>query len=116
MVMAATAMVVQDSKSPLEKEHQRLGHLGVQKLMDLAKRGELDKTYEEYKHDPFPQHLLVRALYPSQVRQAPKGRRSSPPPRRGNGIEEKISDLMSISPVPSSHHWRIIETYSSPET
>ena len=43
----------QSSSSPLEEEHQRLGHVGVPVLMELAKKGLLRKGYDHYKNDTF---------------------------------------------------------------
>ena len=49
-----------DSQSPavfgateLEKEHQRLGHIGVERLKELAREGKLEKGWDTYKNDPF---------------------------------------------------------------
>jgi hypothetical protein len=40
-------------KSVLEEEHQRLGHVGREKLLDLAKAGNLKGTCEDLRNDPF---------------------------------------------------------------
>ena len=46
-------MAVTLSRSNLEVEHQRLAHIGKSKLLELAKKGELNYTYEQLKDDPF---------------------------------------------------------------
>jgi hypothetical protein len=40
-------------RSALEEEHQRLGHIGREKLLDLAKAGKLEGSYEDLRKDPF---------------------------------------------------------------
>jgi hypothetical protein len=40
-------------KSVLEEEHQRLGHIGREKLLDLAKAGKLKGSHEDLRKDPF---------------------------------------------------------------
>jgi hypothetical protein len=40
-------------RSPLAKEHERLGHMGKERLMELAKAGKLKEGYETYRNDPF---------------------------------------------------------------
>jgi hypothetical protein len=39
--------------SALEEEHQRLGHIGREKLLDLAKARKLKGSYEDLRKDPF---------------------------------------------------------------
>lgn len=40
-------------KSALEEEHQRLGHIGREELLDLAKTGNVRGSYEDLRKDPF---------------------------------------------------------------
>jgi hypothetical protein len=40
-------------RSALEEEHQRLGHIGRERLLELAKAGKLKGTYEGIRKDPF---------------------------------------------------------------
>jgi phosphoribosyl 1,2-cyclic phosphodiesterase len=34
-------------------EHQRLGHIGTDRLLELARGGKLKEGFETYKNDPF---------------------------------------------------------------
>ena len=47
------AMTVDIARSHLEEEHQRLGHIGKARLMELAKEGHLDYSFEQLKDDRF---------------------------------------------------------------
>jgi hypothetical protein len=40
-------------KSALEEEHQRLGHIGRERLLELAKARRLKGSYEDLRKDPF---------------------------------------------------------------
>ena len=50
-VMLATGHSM--ARTPLEIEHQRLGHIGTDRLLELARGGKLKEGFETYKNDPF---------------------------------------------------------------
>ncbi len=41
------------ARTPLEIEHQRLGHIGTDRLLELARGGKLKEGFGTYKNDPF---------------------------------------------------------------
>ena len=42
-----------DTSSPLEAKHQRLGHIGIDRLKDLGRKGLLSQPWAAYKDDTF---------------------------------------------------------------
>ena len=50
-VMLATGHSM--ARTPLEIEHQRLGHIGTDRLLELARGGKLKEGFGTYKNDPF---------------------------------------------------------------
>jgi hypothetical protein len=41
------------ARTPLEREHLGLGHIGREELLELSKKGELQGKHEDLQKDPF---------------------------------------------------------------
>ena len=59
------------SVTPLESEHRRLGHIGVDRLMELAREGKLQGSYDDYKHDTF-NSLNCESCLKAKIARLPK--------------------------------------------
>ena len=70
-----------EGKSVLEEEHQRLGHIGREKLLDLAKAGKLKGSYEDLRKDPFRTDQCEVCLR-AKIERYPKTWGSAHPARR----------------------------------
>ena len=66
MVSIQPMIAMMTTMSPLEQEHQRLGHIGVDRLLELAREGKLRGDYKDFRNDPFKtlncQHCLTAKI------------------------------------------------------
>jgi hypothetical protein len=74
--LALAVGIGSEGKSILEQEHQRLGHIGRSRLLDLAKAGKLNGSFEDLRKDSF-RTRPVRSMSPSQDRAIPQEWRSA---------------------------------------
>jgi hypothetical protein len=84
-------------KTVLEEEHQRLGHIGVGRLMELAKEGLLKKGYKEYKDDPFKLTACEPCLQ-AKITRYPKNGEAPLLAGRGKGIGLEVDITGPFSP------------------
>ena len=81
--------------SVLEEEHQRLGHIGREKLLDLAKAGKLKGSYEDLRKDPFRTNKCETCLR-AKIERHPKN--GEAPLLRG-GVEGIALDVDLAGPL-----------------
>jgi hypothetical protein len=87
--------------SALEEEYQRLGHIGREKLLNLAKAGKLKGSYEDLRKDPFRTNKCETCLRAKIERhpktgEAPIGRGTSVPIRGYRAIQRKADAMKAV--------------------
>ena len=73
------------SSTPLYLEHQRLGHMGRERLMELARAGKLKEEYSTYKNDQFKMENCPTCSA-AKITRAPKGKLAPMLKGGGDGV------------------------------
>ncbi len=81
------------ARTPLEVQHQRLGHIGTDRLLELARGGKLKEGFETYKNDPFKIADCEACLSAKITRYS----KSGDAPKLGGGLEVDITGPFSTS-------------------
>jgi hypothetical protein len=81
------------ARTPLEVQLQRLGHIGTDRLLELARGGKLKEGFETYKNDPFKIADCEACLSAKITRYS----KSGDAPKLGGGLEVDITGPFSTS-------------------
>ncbi|KAK4685970.1 putative transposase, partial [Tremellales sp. Uapishka_1] len=112
MAMLTAPAMTNPARSELEVEHQRLGHLGITKILELAKNGHTSTPYQRLKEDRFKIEDCSVCGQANAVRQ-PKTDESQRGNKEGEIIHVDLSGPFKPSLEGNNNLLAMVADYSS---